>query len=457
MKPMPAPVVLLVLFLSGSCALAQDRIYPAVPTGKPTNGVISLSLAEAIERGLKHNLAGLLAAESVRLAEAAQQRSRSQLLPNLSAGVSESQQQVNLRALGFGGFPGMKAVVGPFSVFDTRVSLSQSVVDLKALNDSRAGTERVKAAAYSYRNIRDRIVFVCGDLYLHVIAGKSRIEAARTQLQAAQELYDLAVDRKQAGVVPGIEVLRAQVELQAQQQRLIVVENEFAKQKLGLAHAIGLPPGQEFELAEGLSYAALAPITLEQALERAYRDRADYQTALAQVRAAEFAKKAAAAEKLPSFRITAHYGVNGPAPGWSHGNYSLAAGVRIPIYEGGQVEARVLETEAALRQRQAEAADLKGQIYYELQTTFLDLQAAAAKVKVADSAVRLAQEQLNQARDRFSSGVASNIEVVEAQEALAGATESYIFSLYSHNIAKGRLSQTLGAAESSFIQFLRGN
>jgi outer membrane protein TolC len=443
--------------ISPGIGLAQDPAFGGIPTGQATDNPIRLSLSEAIARGLQYNLAGLLGQEGIRLAEAGKGRSMSRLLPNLSAGIAEAQQQVNLRALGFGGFPGIPTVVGPFSVFDTRLFLSQAVVDLPALRQNQAASEQLKSAQFSYRNTRDRVVFVCGDLYLQAVAGRSRIAAAHAQLDTAQQLYGLAVDLKQAGVAPGIEVLRAQVELQTQQQRLIVAENEHAKQKLNLARAIGLPLGQQFDLADELPYAAFVTMTLEQALEQAYRDRADYQSALAQVRAAEAAKKAAQAVHLPSFRLTGDYGFNGPAPGWTHGSYTLAATIQIPIYQGGEVRARVREEDSRLKERQAELADLKGRIYYEIRTAFLNLQSADENVKVAGSAVKLAQEQLSQAQDRFSAGVASNIEVVEAQEAVANATEAYISSLYAHNIAKGRLAQTLGAAESSFLQFVRGN
>ena len=440
-----------------TAGLLQDPAYGGIPTGQATDTPIRLSLSEAIARGLKYNLAGLLGEEGIRLAEADKRRILSRLLPNLSAGVSESQQQVNLLALGFGGFPGIPTVIGPFSVFDTRLFLSQAVVDLPALRQNRAASEQVRSAQFSYRNTRDRVVYVCGDLYLQAVAGRSRIAAARAQLDTAQQLYGLAVDLKQAGVAPGIEVLRAQVELQTQQQRLIVADNEHAKQKLSLARAIGLPLGQQFDMTDELPYAPFLAMTLDQALEQAYRDRADYQSAMAQVRAAEAAKKAAQASYLPSFRLTGNYGVNGPAPGWSHGSYTLAATLQVPIYQGGEVQARVREEDSRLKDRQAELADLKGRIYYEIRTAFLNLQSADENVKVAGSAVKLAQEQLGQAQDRFSAGVASNIEVVEAQEAVANATEAYISSLYAHNISKGRLAQTLGAAESSFLQFVRGN
>ena len=446
----------------GASAAAALSIPPqglalgGVPTGQPTAGTMPLSLLEAVERGLKYNLAGLLGAQGVRAAEGARQFARSQLLPTLSAGISESQAQINLKAYGFSGISGTGYMIGPFSIFDGRFYLTQTIFDWKAINDVRAGSEQSKASQLSYQGIRDQVVLVCGQLYLRAVAGKSRIEAARAQVQTAQVLYDLALDRKNAGVAPAIDVLRAQVELQAQQQGLIVATNEFAKEKLDLARAIGLPLGQKFDLSDELRYAALPPMTLEEAEQLAYRDRSDYQSAQAQVRAAQYARKAAEATKLPSFRGVADYGVNGPGPSQSHGDYTVAASLTIPIFEAGRAQARVLEADAALKQQEAVAEDLRGRIHYEIETAFLNMQAADQSVGVATSSVKLAQEQLNQAQDRFSAGVASNIEVVQAQQAFARATDEYISSLYAHNAAKASLAAALGAAESSLLKFVRG-
>jgi outer membrane protein TolC len=434
----------------------QDAVLGGAPTGQPTADTIRLSLAEAVSRGLKYNLAGLLGAQGIRSAEGARLLARSALLPNLSAGISESQAQINIKAYGFPTGPGVPYMFGPFSIFDGRFYLTQTIFDLKAINDAHAGSEQLEASRLSYQGVRDRVVLVCGQLYLRAVAGRSRIEAAHVQVQTAQTLYDLAVDRKKAGVAPAIEVLRAQVELQAQQQGLIVATNDLEKEKLDLARAIGLPLGQKYDLSDELRYAALPPFTLEEAVQLAYRDRSDYQSAQAQVRAAQYARKAAEATRLPSFHGTADYGVNGPGPTQIHGDYTVSASLRIPIFEAGKAKARILEADAVLKQQQAIAEDLRGKIHYEVQTAFLNIQAADESVRVATSSVELAKEQLNQAQDRFAAGVASNIEVVEAQEALARATESYISSLYAHNAAKASLAASLGAAESSFLKFVRG-
>jgi outer membrane protein TolC len=91
-----------------------------------------------------------------------------------------------------------------------------------------------------------------------------------------------------------------------------------------------------------------------------------------------------------------------------------------------------------------------------VQSTLLDLQTAGERVGVESRALELAEQQLTQARDRFAAGVAGNIDVIQAQEALARASEDRIQSLYEHNVSKASLARALGVAETSYRQFLKG-
>jgi outer membrane protein TolC len=447
---MPVPSPSSVVAPSGG----QNPFLGGVASGKATPEVLALSLNAAIDRGLRYNLGVLTSEQNTRSARAAQIRSLSSLLPNLTTSTSESAEQINLRALGFSGFPGIPVIVGPFGVFDTRAYLSQTLLDFNALRKEQEGRENLVAARHSYQNSRDIVVLVVASLYLQAIAGSSRIDAAEAQVKTAQALYNLAIDLKTAGIVPGIEVLRAQVELQAQQQRLIFFRNQFDKQKLSLARAIGLPIEQQFRLASQIPYTPQPPITVEEALQRAYRDRADYKSAQALVRAAESARQAAFAERLPSLSFDGNYGTIGPRIDNSHGTFTVAASLRIPVFQGGKVRADVLQASAQLQQRKDDLEDLRSRIDYEIRTAFLDLRAAGEQVKVATSSVTLANQQLEQARDRFKAGVANNIEVVQAQQAVATADENYISSLYSYNVAKASLARAVGAAEKASKEFL---
>jgi outer membrane protein TolC len=434
----------------------QNPLLGGISTGKPSGAVIPLSLSEVLKRGLNYNLGGALSAESVRVASGVRLVALSQLLPQINARLNETQQQVNLEAFGFQGFPGSRTIVGPYNVFDVRASVSQTVLDFSALNRYRAENENLKAAQFSSEDTRDLVVYVCANLYLQAVASSSRIDAARAQVNTAQVLYDLAANQKSAGVVPGIEVLRARVELQAQQQRLIVAENQEAKDKLALARAIGLPLGQQFILTDRMSHIPVAAMSLEEATERAYRERPDYQSAQARVRSAELERKAAKARNYPTIGFSADYGVIGQRPWDSHGTFAVSTVLRIPIFQGGSVRGLELAADGVLRQRQAALEALRGRIYYDVQTAFLDLKAAGDRVEVAQSAVKLADEQVRQSEDRFRAGVTNNVEVVQAQDALATASENYIASLQAYSAAKLALARAIGISDSEYEQFLRG-
>ena len=255
---------------------------------------------------------------------------------------------------------------------------------------------------------------------------------------------------------PGIEVLRAQVELQALQQRLIVAEDQFAKDKLALARAIGLPLGQEFALTDGMSYLPLPTMSLDETVQRAYKERPDLQSAQSRVQSAESERKAARAGHLPTLDFSADYGTIGQRPWENHGTFTVATILRIPLYLGGGVRGRILEADVFVQQRKAELEDLRGKIYYDIRSAFLDLKAAADRVTVAQSAVKLAEEQVLQSQDRFRAGVTNNVEVVQAQQAQATANENYISSLQAHSAAKLALARAIGISEAGYDQFLRG-
>ncbi len=434
----------------------QSPLLGGIPTGKSSGGVLPLTLSEAIGRGLRYNLGAYLSNQSVQATRGARLLALSQLLPRVTAGLDERQQQVNLKAFGFEPAPGMKTIVGPFNVFDVRAQVTQPVLDFAARNHYRASTENLKAAQFDDANARDLVAFVCANLYLQAVASASRIDAARAQVRTAQVLHELAKDQKAAGVSPGIEVLRAEVELQAQQQRLIVAEDQFAKDKLALARAIGLPLGQEFSLTDDMSYSPLPSMALEDTVQRAYKERPDLQSAQARVQSAESELKAARAGRLPTLNVSADYGDIGQRPWESHGTFTVATVLRIPLFQGGSVRGRIFQADAALQQRKAELEDLRGRIYYDVRSAFLDLNAAAERVQVAQSAVKLADEQMLQSQDRFRAGVTNNVEVVQAQQSQATANENLISSLQAHSAAKLALARAIGITGNSYVQFLRG-
>ncbi len=440
---------------SSSPQTAAPQAPTASQPAQPTNTALPLSLNEAIGRGLDHNLAILVSQAGITGAEGNRWQALGALLPDLAGNLSATRQKINLDQFGFS-FPGFPKLIGPFNVFDARVSVTQAVVDVGAIERLRSRVQALSAAKYDAQDARDTVVLAVTNLYLEAVAGLSRIEAAEAQVNTARALFDQATDMKQAGTVAGIDVLRAQVELETQQQSLIVLRNDHAKQKLSLARAIGIDPRQPIELTDRVGYHMLPPLTPDEAINRALGQRPDLMAATAQVAAAELQKRAAETDRLPSLHVNANYGPVGQTASGALVTYAMGAEVHVPIFENGQAHAHTLQAEAELRQRRAQLDDLKRQVQYEVQTALLDLGAADERVRVAEHTVTLATDTQTQAQDRFKAGVASNLEVVQAQESVARARENYITSVYEHNLAKASLARSLGVADKSITQFISG-
>jgi len=446
----------------------QNPFLGSAPEGQATPDVLQIDFKEAIERGLRNNLGLLLAGDQAETARGERWKQLAELLPNIGARVQENVETESLAALGFNkllpllspkgtNLSSFPRVTPAFNYFDARASLSQSLFNFKNLEQERAALQSLKAAQLSYKDAREMVVLAVGNAYLQAIAASARVETSEAQVKSAQALSDKAADQQKAGLTPAIDALRSQVELQTRQQQLIVARNDLAKLRLSVARIIGLPLGQQFVLTEKAPYQSLTPLPLDTYLQRAYDGRADYQAAVVQVRSAELSRRAAAAGRYPTLDVDANLGDIGVTPSQSNGTWQVNGGVNIPIFAGNRVHSDVLEADSKLKQARSQLGDLRGRIDYEVRTALLDLNAAAEQVEVARSSVELAEQALAQSQDRFTAGVADNLEVVQAQESVASAHESYIQSLYAHNLAKVELAYSIGDAEQGVRRYLKGN
>lgn len=432
----------------------------SVPTAR-VDGVLPLSLEDALSRGLKQNLGALLANEDIRSARGERWKELSALLPNTSVSSYVDGSKVDLAEYGFAfknpAFT-VPTVVGPFGYYDSRVNLTQSIFDWNATQKSRASKESLKATQYTYKDARDLVVLAVGYNYLLAIADDARIETAQAQVNSAQALYDQADEQVKAGTSPAIDALRAQVELKTRQQQLIQARNNYAIQKLTLARVIGLAPGQEFELTDKSPYAPLEGMTVEEAEQKAYVSRSDYQAALAQVRAAEDSRRAATAEHYPTLTASGDFGVAGSYDTLhTNGVFDVRGTLNIPIFAGGKTHGDVLQAEAQLRQSRERLENLRAQIDSDVRTALLNLESSSEQVAVAKDNIDLAEQTLTQSRDRFTAGVTDTVEVVQAEEQVASAHENYISSLYDYNYAKIFLARALGLAEEGVKEYFKGH
>ena len=437
--------------------LSQSPYLGGVPAGKLSTTPVALSLEDAVNRGLKQNLGSVLATDDIADARGQRWQALSDLLPNVVTDTGFGVHQINVRAAFGLTIPEEPPIIGPFGYFDSRAYLTQSVFDWESIERARSSQAQLDSAEFSAKDAHELVVLVIVSNYLLVIADQSEVESAISQRDTAKALFQQASDQKTAGLASAVDVLRSQVQLQSREQKVIVAQNDLAKQKLVLARAIGLPLGQKFEIATQVPYQELTPSSLDEAIQSAYSARADFQSQVNRVRSAELTIKAAYAERYPTLGVETDYGLSGVNPGSSHGTVDAAVTLHIPIFQGGRVHGDVLRADASLTVEKQRLEDLRARIDQEVRDAYLDLEAAAQEVSVEKSAVTLATQTLEQSRDRFSSGVTDNVEVVQAQDALAIANDAYIASLYSYNLAKISLARATGVAASRYSEYLEGN
>src|SRR5215471_6501237 len=427
--------------------------FGSVPSGTTTNEVLHLTLRDAINRAVRYNLGQIESAENARIARGQRLRALSTLMPQVSAGTSENVEQVSAATLGIK-IPQLPKVIGPFSYSAAQASASQTLFSFESIQHFRAARTAEQAAQLTYNDTLDVITLVVGNAYLAVIDANSRITTAEAQVRNAQALYNQADEQLHAGTSPKIDVTRSGVQLHTEQYNLSVARNNFEIAKLNLSRAIGLPLGQAFDLADQLPYTDLNPPNVDDALASAFKSRSDFRAAFDSLKSAQQQLSATRAERYPVLAVNGDYGVQGPNFGRLHGGFTFQAGVSVPVFTGGRIKGDLTEAEAVLRQRKAEAENLRGQIDYDVRTAFLNLEAAKEQVAVARQNVDLANENIARSQERFAAGVTDSVEVVQAQQSLASANDQYISSLYNHNLAKLQLARALGVARTSYNQYL---
>ncbi len=427
----------------------------SVVTEKPTGSVLALSIDSAIQLGLQHNLGIILQNSNVQSAAGQRLQDLQALLPDVTANVRESVTQLNLRAEGLN-FPGFPSIIGPFGVTDLRVYLTQALVNVKSLDTFLASKHNFEAAKLSAEDARDLVVLTVGNAYLTTLADAARIESVKSQLDTSKVSLDEAVANHDAGVSPRLDLLRAQVDYQSQQQNLIASRNQFEKDKIALARAIGLPLEQVYTLSDQAPFAQLDTVDVDAAVLQAQQNRKDLQSLQQQVKAAELQSKAATAERFPTAKFEGDYGDIGVNPNSSHGTGSATGSASVPIFEEGKLRGDKRVADAALQQKQAQLNDMRMQISADVRDSVLDIQAAAKLVDVTRSNADLAREAVSEAQQRFKAGVSDNLSVSQAQSQLEQANDQYISALYQHNMAKLTLARALGVAQTHYKDYVGG-
>jgi outer membrane protein TolC len=423
---------------------------------------VSLGLDDAISRGVDRNLQMQLAVQTERTVRGEILSVGNNLLPNIRATAYSTAEELNLAAMGFKpsslaafGFPaGAIHTIVKVNVTAAQLSVDQPLFNLPDYYLYRAAQKAAAVASWNLLNVRGGTVDAVATRYLAALADQAQIANAQAFVIADQEQLRQATLSHNGGVGTNLDVLRAKVQLQTDQQTVVRDQNAFEKDKIALNRLIGLPAGQQITLTDAVPYAEFATLSLDEAKRIAYGRRKDLLGLQAQLDVETRVRKAARTERLPQIAFNGYYGVLGQTTGLYHGVFTAQGVLRIPIFEEARFrgEQEVAGAQVAALERQIEA--LKVTIEQQIRASMLDVQSSAQLVKVAQSNVELARQALSDTRDQFAAGVSDNLPVVQAEATLAQAESRLVSTQFQYNQSKLELARNTGVVETQYKQYL---
>lgn len=426
----------------------------AQPANAPTE-VLRLTLNQAVALALKENPTEQIAILTAAQSEQDKNIARADLLPQVSARISDEAQKVNLLAQ-FGGraipIPGFPKTLGPYQVFSAGPSVSAPVFDLTLWERYQASRNTANASKANSLSTREQVILLTVSQYIGTLRAMANVQASQSRVDLAQALYDQAADLQKEGVGTGIDTLRANVELQNEKQRLLEAENDRETSLYALNRLLNLDPRQEIELADSLSFFDTPQPEVNASIDQALADRQEWKALSSQRKATENQKKAAQDSRLPSVRFDGEFSYLGTSGNTTLPTYTYQGSVNMPLFTGGRIHAQVVSADLEIRKLEEQQADLRNQIALDVKTALLNLDSARSEVQVANLGVELSKQEVDQARDRFKAGVANNIEVIQAQDSLSRANDNQIAALYRFNQARADYARSIGQMEKLYAK-----
>ncbi len=454
--------ILLLLVVAGAKG-AQHIGQPATqPTAQPAPqnptqpitqpAPLRLTLRDAVVMALKQNPQVQIANLNIAVTQENQIVARSALLPQANLAVSEMVQRDNLEAFLGMRIQGFPQHTGPFWLFQGGANGSVPLFDLAAWHRWRQSKENTTSARAQDLTVRELNVQLVVSQYLGSLRASADVSAAQSRVELAKALFDQASDLQKNGVGTGIDTLRANVQYQNEQQRLIEARTAFSTSLFGLSRLLNVDPHQAIDLADLSEFYRTPAFSADETMERAFVERPEMKVLASQIRSTELERKTAQDQRVPRLALNGLWSEQGTSPAAAIPAYNFAVSFEIPLYTGGRIRAQVAIEDIELKKLAQQQTDLRNQIAQEVRTASAQLESAKSEVDVANLGIELAREEVTQARDRFQAGVANNIEVITAQDELARANDNQIAALYRYNQARADLAHATGQMESLYTK-----
>jgi len=413
---------------------------------------LRLSLRDAVKMALQQNPQVAIANLNLAKSEEERNLARADLLPNVSFNASERVARANPES-SFGlTIPGFPRAIGPFWAVDAGPSVSAPVFDLSLWHRWDAARYGVRAADADVISARERNAELVVSQYLGGLRAAADVEAARSRMNLAKALLDLATDLQKTGAGTGIDTLRANVEYQNERQRFAEAQSTLKIALYGLGRLLNIDPQRSIELADTASFFETPEFTSDGSLSRAYDARPELKSVAAQIQAATLERRAARDEHLPKVSVGGRWSLQGLTVDSSIPVYAFQANIDVPIFTGGRIEAQSAIADLEVKRLGQVQTDVRNQVALEVHSALAQLESARVEVEASRLGVSLATESVRQAQDRFRAGVANNIEVITAQNELARANDNQINALYRYNQSRADLARATGQMEALYTK-----
>jgi outer membrane protein len=429
-------VAVLLLLASAAPARAQDSAITH-----------PLTLGDAARLAARQNASAIQARYRAEQASARVMQSRSALLPSVSGYAEENGRSFNTATFGipFPGFDPRGQVIGPVNIFDVRGKVSENFLDFAALQRVKSARTTARAFGATAENEAELSAQNAASAYLRAQRADAQLAARQADSVLADSLLGISREELRAGVGVALDVTRAQSHFASVRAQLIVARNERDRARLDLLRALGEPLTVNVTLADSLSRLDVRDTTIDEAgaIEAAMHARPDLRAADEQIRAAQQQVTAIKAERLPSLSAFGDYGYIGDKR--YLGTYDWGIQVSVPIFDGFHREGRIEEAKAMANEIDVRRRDLRQQVAIEVRGALLDLASARQEAEAVREALRLSQQEVAQAQERFRAGVAGNADVITASLALNTARTQAVDALASYQGAKVALARAVGS------------
>ncbi len=431
--------VCLGILLCGSDGTRAATDKPASVPDKKAFPELRLSLRDAMQAAVDQNPAVQIFKEKIAQAEHVADTRFGALLPNISGRVSGAR-----RRFFFGSFGGNPSVSKPIDFYEARASLTQNIFSLSLIQRWRAATTGIDVANLDSQVSERDTMATTGLVYLEGLRAQKAVDARQADVKLNIELLRLAVERKSAGMATTLDVTRARVQLENERQRLLVARNDFNRAKLNLIRAIGLPFDVRIVFTDELELIHVPEQTTVDALLIARENRVELQAQKHRERLAALTLSSVVSERVPNLGASADVGLIGNQVPDALTTDNVQVLLTVPIFDGGQREGRISENRSLVRQESIRTQDLEYQVTLEVRDALLTIESAQQQVAVSQLGLKLSLKELDLARERFAVGVATNIEVTNAQTSVAQARDNHIQALFTFNAARVNLARAQG-------------